>query len=132
MPKMSIIQPRRWVRQLQTISTFAQRCVANTTCSGFVLLLICHWRWIWWRGNPTLESAVRRRLSSIIWEKKNLWVSLLGAFDPLEESAHILVSKMQSRLRCCEKCFPRSKISNNTHTLIATTIVSTSGHRQVS
>jgi hypothetical protein len=56
-------------------------------------------------GNPTLESAVRRRLSSIIWEKKNSRVPVLEVINPLEESAHILVSKMRSRLRCGEKCF---------------------------
>jgi hypothetical protein len=37
-----------------------------------------------------LERAQRRRLISIIQEKKDLWVPHLGPVDPLKESAPIL------------------------------------------
>jgi hypothetical protein len=36
----------------------------------FLLLLICHWRWIGWQGNPTLEAAVWKGLVIIIGKKE--------------------------------------------------------------
>jgi hypothetical protein len=58
------------------------------TC--FVLLLICHWWWIWWRSNTPLERVQRRSLIPIIQEKKNLWIKNLGS-NPLQESTPILL-----------------------------------------
>jgi hypothetical protein len=37
------------------------------------------------------ESAERRRLSSIVHEKKDLWVPHLEVINPLQEFVHILV-----------------------------------------
>jgi hypothetical protein len=36
----------------------------------FLFLLICHWRWIGWRGNPTLEAAIWKELFIIIGKKE--------------------------------------------------------------
>jgi hypothetical protein len=48
------------------LHTFAQWWVTNTMSSCFFLLLIYHWRWIWWCGNPTLQTVIQKRLTSII------------------------------------------------------------------
>jgi hypothetical protein len=36
----------------------------------FLFLLICHWRWIGWWGNPTLEVAIQKGLVIIIGKKE--------------------------------------------------------------
>jgi hypothetical protein len=61
-----VIQPGSWVHQLRMIATFTRRWVVDTMSTCFILLLICHWRWIWWRRNPTVEKAQWRRLIPII------------------------------------------------------------------
>jgi hypothetical protein len=88
-PKQCVIQPGRRVCQLKTITTFTHRWVADMMGSCFILLLIYHWQWIWWQGNPMLNRAQWRRLVSIIWEKKDLWIEHLGSIDPLKEYAPI-------------------------------------------
>jgi hypothetical protein len=55
------------------VPAFALRWVGDTMSSCF-LLLIYHWRWIQWRGNPTLEAMIQKRLISIKWKQKNLRV----------------------------------------------------------
>jgi hypothetical protein len=42
-------------------------------------------------GNPTLERAQQRRLISIIWEKKDLWIEHLRSIDSLEKPAPMLL-----------------------------------------
>jgi hypothetical protein len=42
-------------------------------------------------GNPTLKTTIRKRLTSIIRKKKNLWVPHLWSIDPLKETATTLV-----------------------------------------
>jgi hypothetical protein len=36
----------------------------------FLFLIIYHWRWIGWRGNPTLEAAIQKGLVIIIGKKE--------------------------------------------------------------
>jgi hypothetical protein len=36
----------------------------------FLFLLIYHWRWIGWRGNPTLKAAIWKELVIIIGKKE--------------------------------------------------------------
>jgi hypothetical protein len=36
----------------------------------FLFLLICHWRWIGWQGNLTLEDTIRKGLVIIIGKKE--------------------------------------------------------------
>jgi hypothetical protein len=70
MPKWYVIQSGRWVSQLRPVPAFAQRRVAHTMSHCLLFLLICHWRWIGWRGNPTLEVAIRKGLVIIIGKKE--------------------------------------------------------------
>jgi hypothetical protein len=87
-----VIQPRRQVHQLGTVTTFAQRWVADVMDCCFGLLLICHWMGIRWRRNPVLERVQWTRPNPIIWEKKNLWIQHLRSIDPLKQSTPILLS----------------------------------------
>jgi hypothetical protein len=96
----------------------------------FILLLICHWRWIWWRRDPPLERAQQKRLIPIIWEKKNLWIENLGSINPLKESTPILlgqenklVSFKLHNIHTCELLLL---------TLLLGQVVSTSGHASMS
>jgi hypothetical protein len=91
MSKWCVIQPGRHVHQLGTVPTFAQRWVADTSISCLLLLLIYHWRWIWWRGNPMFDAVIWKGLILIIQKWKNLWFSHLRAINPLEETASTLL-----------------------------------------
>jgi hypothetical protein len=70
MPKWCVIQPGRGVSQVGPVPAFTQRRVAHTMSRCFIFLLICHWSWIGWRGNPTLKAAIRKGLVIIIGEKE--------------------------------------------------------------
>jgi hypothetical protein len=70
MPKWCVIQPGWLVRQLGLVPTFAQRRMPNSTSRCFLILLICHWSWIGWRRNPTLEAVIRKGLILIIGGKE--------------------------------------------------------------
>jgi hypothetical protein len=128
-----------------------------TTCC-FLLLLICHWKWIRWWGNPTLEAVIQKRLISII---RSLEVdSVMGEPNPWScdtEKTHFYHTKTKefvgstsqgrqftgrnrtnphfakwillliTLIREWWKSHWREKF--NTHDLIATTIVSTSGRQ---
>jgi hypothetical protein len=91
MPKWCVIQPGWLVRQLGLVPTFAQRRMPNSTSRCFLILLICHWSWIGWRRNPTLEAVIRKGLIIIIGKQKNLWVKHLRSVNPLEEPAPALL-----------------------------------------
>jgi hypothetical protein len=56
--------------QLGPVPVFAQRRVAHTMSRCFLFLLHCHWRWIGWRCNPTLEAAIQKGLVIIIEKKE--------------------------------------------------------------
>jgi hypothetical protein len=47
----------------------------------FLFLLICHWRWIRWWGNPTLEVAIQKGLVIIIGKKE-----FVGQTSPSHQS----------------------------------------------
>jgi hypothetical protein len=47
----------------------------------FLFLLICHWRWIGWWGNPTLEAAIQKGLVIIIGKKE-----FMGQTSPSHQS----------------------------------------------
>jgi hypothetical protein len=91
--KWCVIQSGRRVHQLGTVTTFTRMWVADMMGTCFIVLLIYHWRWIWWRRNPMLERAQRRRLIPIIWEKNNLWIERLGSINPLKEPTPILLGQ---------------------------------------
>jgi hypothetical protein len=96
--KNGVIQPWRRVHQLSTIATFACRWVADTTGTCSVLLLIYHWRWIWWWRNSTLERPQRKWLIHIIREKKNLSIDQLGSINLLKESTTVLLWQERKKL----------------------------------
>jgi deoxycytidine triphosphate deaminase len=56
----------------------------------FLFLLICHFRWIGWRGNPTLEAVIRKGLVIIIGKKEFVGQISL-ARNSLEEPAPTLL-----------------------------------------
>jgi hypothetical protein len=93
MKKRCVIQFGRRVHQLSTVAIFTRRWVADTTGTCFILLLIYHWRCIWWQRNPLLERVQWRRLIPIIREKNNLWIKNLRAINPLKESTTILLGQ---------------------------------------
>jgi hypothetical protein len=52
--------------------------MAHKTSRCFLFRFICHWRWIGWRGNPTLEAAIWKGLVIIIGEKEFAGQTSLG------------------------------------------------------
>jgi hypothetical protein len=126
MEKWCVIQPGRRVHQLSTVATFTRRWIVDTSGTCFVLLLICHWQWIWWRRNPMLKIVQWRRIITIIWEKKNLWIKCLRYMNPLKESTPILLRWEKQTCKC--KITQYSYMWNIiTHTLVRAIVVSTSG-----
>jgi hypothetical protein len=81
MLKWCVIQFVRSVSQLGPVPVFAQRRVAHTTSRCFLFLLNCHWRWIGWWGNPTLEAAIQKGLVIIIGKKE-----FMGQTSPTHQS----------------------------------------------
>jgi hypothetical protein len=126
--KGCIIQPRRRVRQLRTVTTFARRWVADATGCCFGLFLGCHWRGIRWQRNPTLERAQQTRLTPIIREKNNLWIKRLGSIDPHRSTERICTYPAFVRVETC-KCQIKQYLYMRTitHTFVRATIVSMSG-----
>jgi hypothetical protein len=57
----------------------------------FLFFIVCHFRRIRWRRNPSLEIVEMRRLMPIIRNEKDMWVKHLRPIDPLEETALSLV-----------------------------------------
>jgi hypothetical protein len=91
MPKWCVIQLGRWVSQLGSVPTFTQRRVPHMMSRCFLFLLICHWRWIGWRGQSNAGSCNMERTGYHHWRKKNLRVKHLRPVNPLEELAQTLL-----------------------------------------
>jgi hypothetical protein len=130
MKKWCVIQLYRRVNQLSTVDTFTRRWVTDTTGTCFILLRICHWRWIWWWRNPTLERVELRRLSPIIQEKRCLYRT-----PRVHQSTKRIytyptwIRKETCKCQITQYSYMQSII---THTLIRAIVVSMSGHARVS
>jgi hypothetical protein len=82
------------------VTTKALRRVIKASCRSYFLLLRSHWWGVWWWRHPTFEAITWKLPVANTRKKQEPWVKLVGAVDPLEEEALLMVLEKQTNKSC--------------------------------